>query len=254
MFETLFARSGIVECYRAAPLPDERLGYLEHCARGGTNRRTLRNHAELIPEYVRATASLTPPPPPKRKRGSPKKRTPSTLAWACHHTPKMGILASAHLGKFTSTLTNLRDHLLEAIMAARGGRPTEGRTAELEDHHDFLTDDGIEHHKALPALHSKRKGRPKRRQGRNLAIRLRDHRSETLRFLCNPAVPATNNMAKQDLRPLKVKQRISGSFRTEVGAKAFAVLRSLVGPDAPRHRTDRTADRKFARPSVELPV
>ncbi len=33
----------------------------------------LRNHADLIPEHVRATASITPPPPPKRKRGRPGK-------------------------------------------------------------------------------------------------------------------------------------------------------------------------------------
>ena len=53
MFETLFARSGIVGCYRAAPLPDERLGYLEHCARGGTNRRTLRKIAAHQVSLVR---------------------------------------------------------------------------------------------------------------------------------------------------------------------------------------------------------
>ena len=119
-------------------------------------------------------------------------------------------------------------HLLEAIGTAKDGRPTDGRIAELEDHYDLLVGDGIRHHEALPALRSKRKGRPKRRPVHNLAIRLHDHRAETLRFLRNPAVPPTNNMAEQDLRPLKVKQKISGSFRTEAGAKAFAVLRSLV--------------------------
>ena len=35
----------------------------------------LRNHADLIPEHVRATASITPPPPPKRKRGRPRKES-----------------------------------------------------------------------------------------------------------------------------------------------------------------------------------
>ena len=119
-------------------------------------------------------------------------------------------------------------YLLEAISAARRGRPSGGRVAELEDHYDLLVGDGIRHHEALPALRSKRKGRPKRRPGHNLAIRLRDHKAETLRFLRNPAVPPTNNMVEQDLRFLKVKQKISGSFRTEAGAMAFAVVRSLV--------------------------
>ncbi len=42
MFETLFTRPGIVGRYRAAPLLDERLGYLEHCALVGAPRQTLR--------------------------------------------------------------------------------------------------------------------------------------------------------------------------------------------------------------------
>lgn len=42
MFETLFTRPCIIGRYRAAPLLDERLGYLTHCARGGASRQTLR--------------------------------------------------------------------------------------------------------------------------------------------------------------------------------------------------------------------
>ena len=124
---------------------------------------------------------------------------------------------------------NMRDHLLEAIGAAKGGSPPARRTAEIENHYDLLAGDGIRHHEALPALRSKRKGRPRRRPGHNLAIRLRDFKAETLRFLRDPAVPPTNNMAERDLRLLKVKQKISGSFRTEAGARDFAVLRSLAG-------------------------
>ena len=42
MFETLFTRPGIVGRNRAAPLLEERLGYLEHCAEGGARLKTLR--------------------------------------------------------------------------------------------------------------------------------------------------------------------------------------------------------------------
>ena len=42
MFENLFTHPGIIERYRAAPLLDERLGYLEHCAQGGSRRGMLR--------------------------------------------------------------------------------------------------------------------------------------------------------------------------------------------------------------------
>ncbi len=42
MFETLFTRPGFAERYRAAPLLDERLSYLEHRAQGGARLKTLR--------------------------------------------------------------------------------------------------------------------------------------------------------------------------------------------------------------------
>ena len=74
----------------------------------------------------------------------------------------------------------------------------------------------------------KGQGRPPHRPGHNLVLRFKHHRDGTLRCLHNPLVPATNNLAERDLRPLKVKQKISGSFRTKAGAQDFAVLRSVL--------------------------
>ena len=128
---------------------------------------------------------------------------------------------------------NLGFHLVSAIAAAdkarrRGTWLTEQEIADFEEHYRLLVGDGIDHHESLPPLSSKRKGRPKRRKGHNLAIRLRDFQDETLRFLRNPLVPPTNNQAEQDLRPQKTKQKISGCFRTAAGAADFLILRSVI--------------------------
>ena len=49
-----------------------------------------------------------------------------------------------------------------------------------------------------------------------------------LRFLANPIVLFTNNLAERDGRMMKLRQKISGGFRSEDGAKDFAVIRSVL--------------------------
>ena len=49
-----------------------------------------------------------------------------------------------------------------------------------------------------------------------------------MRFLTDPRVPFTNNLAEQAARMMKLRQKISGGFRSEQGARDFAVIRSLI--------------------------
>ncbi|MEO5332589.1 MAG: transposase, partial [Magnetococcus sp. YQC-5] len=42
------------------------------------------------------------------------------------------------------------------------------------------------------------------------------------------SVPFTNNQAEQDGRMMKLRQKISGGFRSQQGAEDFAVIRSLI--------------------------
>jgi transposase len=52
---------------------------------------------------------------------------------------------------------------------------------------------------------------------------------DVLRFLSDPTVPFTNNQAERDgRRMMKLRQKISGGFRSVDGAEDFAVLRSLL--------------------------
>ena len=89
---------------------------------------------------------------------------------------------------------------------------------------DAITAEGIRFHEAQPPLspapaegQAKRRGRKPRRTGHNLLLRLQARKEDALRFLANLAVPFTNNQAEQDVRMAKLKQKISGGFRSEQG-------------------------------------
>ncbi len=121
-----------------------------------------------------------------------------------------------------------------ANLAREQGRPPKPRLiALIERRFQAIVAQGITFHEAQPPLAPppgarKRRGRPKRRTGHNLLLRLRDRRHDVLRFLIDPAVPFTNNQAEQDGRMMKLKQKISGGFRSQRGAEDFAIVRSFI--------------------------
>jgi transposase len=69
------------------------------------------------------------------------------------------------------------------------------------------------------------RGRVKQSAAYNLLERLSLGQGEVLAFLHDLRIPFDNNQAEQDLRMLKVQQKISGSFRADSGSEAFARIR-----------------------------
>lgn len=99
----------------------------------------------------------------------------------------------------------------------------------LQRRYDAIIAEGLAFHEALPPLLvTGRRGRNPHRTGHNLLLRLSNRRDDVLRFLTDPNVPFTNNLAEQAVRMMKLRQKISGGFRSEQGASEFAILRSVI--------------------------
>ena len=72
------------------------------------------------------------------------------------------------------------------------------------------------------------RGRLAQSPARNLLERLTLQQHEVLAFLDDLAIPFDNNQAERDLRGLKVQQKVSGCFRSDRGAAAYATIRGYL--------------------------
>ena len=115
-------------------------------------------------------------------------------------------------------------------MDTRGGPLEAGRIRWFEAKWLSILDSGDVFHPRQTAQGAPtgKRGRHKQSVQFNLLSRLRQYAADVWRFASDVGVPFTNNLAEQALRMSKVRQKVSGCFRTNEGAKTFFVIRSYL--------------------------
>jgi len=154
-----------------------------------------------------------------------------------HHLRELKALVEIEKEEWARKMQRLLRRACHITNRARErGVPLRPRLIEcFERRYDAILAEGLAFHETqLPLVRAvikaggKRRGRAPRRTGHNLLLRLAKHKEDTLRFLRDPTVPFTNNQAERDGRMMKLRQKISGGFRSLQGAMDFALIRSFV--------------------------
>jgi transposase len=154
-----------------------------------------------------------------------------------HHLRELKALVEIEKEEWARKMQRLLRRACHATNRARERDvPLRPRLIEcFERRYDAILAEGLAFHETqMPLARAvingagKRRGRAPRRTGHNLLLRLAKRKEDTLRFLRDPTVPFTNNQAERDGRMMKLRQKISGGFRSLQGAMDFALIRSFV--------------------------
>jgi transposase len=103
----------------------------------------------------------------------------------------------------------------------------EATVQDFERRYKELVQTGMDANPPPPKPTGKR-GKPKKSDALNLLIRLQQYQDMILRFMHDFNVPFDNNRAESDLRMMKLRQKISGCFRTVTNVAIFCDLRSYL--------------------------
>lgn len=128
-------------------------------------------------------------------------------------------------GKMKKLLIKAK-HLVKKNL--ENGYLPQDKASTIEKEYAQILQDGFTYHESLPPLPRGKRGRQKQRVGKNLLDRLKKKKDCVLLFMYDFEVPFTNNLGEQDIRMVKLQEKISGCFRTTQGAKIFCRIRSYI--------------------------
>jgi transposase len=147
-----------------------------------------------------------------------------------HHLRELRFLVERYQQGWADQMMTLLVKIKTSVEQAKGqgqAQLTRPEITQFAQQYRALIEIGLHLNPQNPPLAHSR-GRPKQTPARNLLERLDTHQAEVLRFMHDFQVPFDNNQAERDIRMMKLKQKISGGFRSGEGARIFCRIRGYL--------------------------
>ncbi len=147
-----------------------------------------------------------------------------------HHLRELQFIAAQYQQRWATQMAQLLLEIKAEVAATPDPAtclPAE-RLLHYETEYDKLIAMGVAANPLPDDPPPKKRGRRQQPPPKNLLDRLAKHKSGVLAFMHDFRIPFDNNLAERDVRMVKVKQKVSGAFRTHTGADTFCAIRSYI--------------------------
>lgn len=147
-----------------------------------------------------------------------------------HHLRELRFIAEHYQQAWASDMAQLLREAKNEVEKGLAQHPTLSpeRLRDYHQRYDELLRQGSHANPPPDTPLPRKRGRKPQAPPQNLLDRLQKYKSATLAFISDFRIPFDNNLAERDIRMMKVKQKISGTFRTRRGAQIFCDIRSYI--------------------------
>ena len=132
--------------------------------------------------------------------------------------------------EFINLLMDMKSAKEKAIEMGEN-KLSEEKLLGFDRQYDEIIRRGYEENPLPPEDETNDRKRGRKKKGKTLSLieRLETHKASVCLFAINFAVPFDNNLSERDIRMVKTKTKVSGCFRSLVGAMNYLKIMSYVG-------------------------